>query len=211
MKCQDVRRSLSLLVEEQLPLTEWALLQTHLRDCAECRKELDRAQTMADERGRARRRGTIRTSLVAAAVVLVVAGGSVYVYQDGLPGLPHWDTFRLPFRGTAPPPSRSVPPAARREAEPPASVVPAPIAPPRASPPSVRPKAVVEPTPRAPLAPVAPTPEPPPRLTRPAAIVEVPPEERMPTQARPPVSVSAPPDAEAMPTQAPAGSGTRGR
>lgn len=38
MNCADVRDGLSALVRGQIGLTEWALLEAHLRQCAECRQ-----------------------------------------------------------------------------------------------------------------------------------------------------------------------------
>src|SRR5258706_8932347 len=53
MKCQDVRRTLPLFVDGQLALTEWAIIQGHLPECAECRKEVDRLRAVAGMRARA--------------------------------------------------------------------------------------------------------------------------------------------------------------
>ena len=62
VKCQDVRRSLPPFVEGQLALTEWAIIQGHLLDCAECRKEVDRQRALAAGRTRAsHRRATVAT------------------------------------------------------------------------------------------------------------------------------------------------------
>jgi hypothetical protein len=38
MNCEDARDGLSALVGDQIGLTEWALLEAHLRQCAECRQ-----------------------------------------------------------------------------------------------------------------------------------------------------------------------------
>jgi len=201
MTCQDVRRALAALVDGKLALTEWAIIQTHLRECAECRTALDLAHSQAGERVRIRRWLTVAAGLAAAAVLIVLVGGGVYLYRSGVPGPFHRDSFRLPEWATAPPPTGPVP-AAARAPEPPAPVEPPQVAPPPLPP--VRPKVVVEPALRAPLPAPAPAPEPAPRSTRPAATVETAPEERMPTQARPSTALSAPAGAEAMPTQGPA-------
>jgi putative zinc finger protein len=185
MKCQDVRRTLSLFVDGQLALTEWAIIQGHLLECAECRKELDRHRALAEVRARARlRRTTAMTAAAMAGVLAVAAVGGFFIYHESVPGLPSW--------ATPAPPRAVVPPAPAPEVVAPA-IVPAPIV--RPSPPQ-RAKGTVEATPWG----TAP-PEPAVRAPRPAA-AEAPTEERMPTtQARPPVVVNAPPDAEAMPTQ----------
>ena len=85
MKCQDVRRALSLFVDGELALTEWAIIQGHLLQCAECRKELERLRALAGVRARARQRRATATSAVAMAVVLAVAGGGVFIYQAASP------------------------------------------------------------------------------------------------------------------------------
>jgi len=190
MKCQDVRRTLFLLVDGQLALTEWAIIQAHLLGCAECRKEGDRLQVLAGVRARAKHRRATVATLAAVAVVLAVAAGSgFYIYQGSLPDFPPW--------GSTPAPPRTVTPTAPAE---PVAPVAAPV--PRPSPPlPARSKVAVEATP---WGTVAPTAESVPRATRPAATAEAPTEDRMPTtQARPPAVLNAPPDAEAMPTQAP--------
>jgi hypothetical protein len=196
MKCQDARRTLSLVVDGKLALTEWAIIQGHMVECAECRKELDRLQALAGARTRARRLRAAVSAVVAAAAV-VVAGG-VYLYQEDVLGALPWSATPAPPRVTAP----SVPAPARRD---PIAPVVAP-APPSVSRPSpavpARPKGAVEP---APWGTTLPGPDPVPRATRPAATAETPAEDRMPTtQARPPATPTAPPNAEAMPTQAPA-------
>ena len=192
MKCQDVRRALSFLVDGELPLTEWAIIQTHLRDCAECGRELDRVRAEAGERARTKRRRLIVAALGATAALLVTAAGGLYVYQHGsLPDLPRSDAFRLPSWGTAPVPPRTAAPTPVPEA--PAPIAPAAVAPAAVVPPSMPPPARSQPVV-----------EPPPR-------VAPPPEDRMPTQARPPGALSASPDAEAMPTQVPARPGVRAR
>ena len=194
MKCQDVRRTLSLLVDGQLALTESAIIQAHLLECAECRKEVDRLYVLAGVRARAKhRRATVATLVAMAVVLAVAAGGGFYVYQGSLPDF-------LPWASTPAPPRTVTPTAPVPElAEP---VAPAPAPAPRPSPPlPARSKAAVE---AAPWGTAPPTAESVPRATRPAATAEAPPEDRMPTtQARPPAVLNAPPDAEAMPTQAP--------
>jgi hypothetical protein len=190
MKCQDVRRTLSLLVDGQLALTEWAIIQAHLLGCAECRKEIDRLHILAGVRARAKhRRATVATLAAMAVLLAVAAGGGLYIYQGSLPDFPPW--------GSTPAPPRTVTPTAPAE---PVAPVAAPV--PRPSPPlPARSKAAVE---AAPWGTAPPTAESVPRAPRPAATAEAPPEDRMPTtQARPPAVLNAPPDAEAMPTQAP--------
>jgi hypothetical protein len=194
MKCQDVRRTLSLLVDGQLALTESAIIQGHLLGCAECRKEVDRLQVLAGVRARAKhRRATVATLVAMAVLLAVAAGGGFYIYQGSLPDFPPWGSTPAPPRTAAP--TAPVP-------EPVAPVAPAPAPAPRPSPPlPARSKAAVEATPWGTAPPTA---ESVPRATRPAATAEAPPEDRMPTtQARPPAVLNAPPDAEAMPTQAP--------
>jgi hypothetical protein len=194
MKCQDVRRTLSLLVDGQLALTEWAIIEAHLLGCAECRKEADRLHILAGVRARAKhRRATVATLAAMAVLLAVAAGGGFYIYQGSLPDFPPW--------GSTPAPPRTVTPTAPVPvlAEP---VAPAPAPVPRPSPPlPARSKAAVE---AAPWGTAPPTAESVPRAPRPAVTAEAPPEDRMPTtQARPPAVLNAPPDAEAMPTQAP--------
>jgi Putative zinc-finger len=190
VKCQDVRRSLPPLVEGKLALTEWAIIQAHLLDCAECRKEVDRQRTLAAGRAHANHRRTTVATLGAMAVVLAVAaGGGFFIYPGSWPEIPSWNT-PAPPRTTTP-----IPPAI--EAANP--VAPAPAA--RPSPPSARAKGTADATPSGTAPPV---PEPAARTTRPAATAEAPTEDRMPTQARPVPALNAPPGAEAMPTQGPA-------
>lgn len=189
MKCQDVRRTLSLVVDGQLGLTEWAIIQGHLLECAECRKELDRLRGLAGVRARAHlRRATAMTAVAMAGVLAVAAVGGIFIYRGSVPDLPSW--------ATPTPPRAAMPPAPAPELVAPA---PAPFV--RSSPPPPpRAKGTVEATPWG----TAP-PEPAARAPRPAAPAEAPSEDRMPTtQARPPSVVNAPPDAEAMPTQGPA-------
>ncbi|MGH7385714.1 MAG: anti-sigma factor family protein, partial [Candidatus Rokuibacteriota bacterium] len=111
MKCQAVRPALSFLVDGQLPLTEWAIIQAHLRECSECREELDRLQGRAAARARVRRRGATVATVVAVAVILAVAGGGLYLYQGGFPDLRRSDPFRLSPWGPAPPPAQTATPA----------------------------------------------------------------------------------------------------
>ena len=186
---------LSLFVDGQLALTEWAIIQGHLLECPECRKELDRVRGLAGVRARAHLRRTTAMTAAAMAVVLAVAAvGGAFIYRGSFPELPSWGT---PW-GTPPPPRVAIPPAAV-----PAPVAPVPLPAPfvRSSPPPPRAKGTGEAMPRG-TAP--PAPEPAARATRPAATAQAPTEDRMPTtQARPPVAVNAPPDAEAMPTEGP--------
>jgi hypothetical protein len=202
MKCQDVRRTLSLLVDGQLALTEWAIIQGHLLECAECRKEFDRLHALAGVRARAKHRRATAATLAALAVVLAVAAVSAfYIYQGSWPDFAPWGSTPAPPRTTAP--TAPVPASA-------GPVAPLPAGAPRpALPLPARPKTAIEATPWGTAPPTA---ESVPRATRPAATAEAPTEERMPTtQARPPAVLAAPPDAEAMPTQAPLRSVPRGR
>jgi hypothetical protein len=192
MKCQDVRRTLSLFVDGQLALTEWAIIQGHVLECAECRKELDRVRGVAGVRARAhQRRATALTATVMALVLAVAAVGGVFIYQGSFPDLPSW--------GTPPAPRVAIPPAPAPE---PVAPVTGPVPFVRSSPPPPpRAKGTAEATP---WGTAPPEPEPTARAMRPAATAEAPTEDRMPTtQARPPAVVNAPPDAEAMPTQGP--------
>jgi hypothetical protein len=194
MKCQDARRTLSLLVDGQLALTEWAIIQGHLLECVECRKEVDRLHVLAGVRARARhRRATVATLAAMAVVLAVAAGGGFYIYQGSLPDFSPWGSTPAPPRTAAPP--APVP-------EPAEPVAPLPAPAPRPSLPlPARSNAAVE---AAPWGTAPPTAESVPLTTRPAATAEAPTEDRMPTtQARPPAVLNAPPDAEAMPTQAP--------
>jgi hypothetical protein len=190
VKCQDVRRSLPPFVEGKLALTEWAIIQAHLLDCAECRKEVDRQRTLAAGRTRANHLRTTVAALGAMAVVLAVAaGGGFFIYRGSWPEIPSWNTPAPPRTSTP------IPPAI--EAANPVAPVPAP----RPSPPPARAKGTADATPWGTPPPV---PEPAARTTRPAATAEAPTEDRMPTQARPVPALNAPPGAEAMPTQGPA-------
>lgn len=193
MKCQDVRRSLSLFVDGQLALTEWAIIQGHLLECAECRKELDRARELASVRARTRQvRTTAMTAAAMAGVLAVAAVGGSFIYRGSVPD--------IPWRGSTPPPRAAMPlPPAPEPIAP--VTVPAPVVRPPSSPPPARAKGTADATTWGTT-----PPEPAARATRPAATVEVPTEDRMPTtQARPPAVVNAPPDAESMPTQGPSG------
>jgi hypothetical protein len=207
MRCQDVRRALPLLVAGEMPLTEWALLETHLVECVECRGELDRQRVQAAQRARIRRRSSTAAALVATAVVLVVAGAGFYIYETSLPDPYRPGTVRMPPRPSAPPMTVT-----------PVAPLPVPVTSPAA--PVARPIPPAPPAPVPPPAPVQATPTtrtvdtaiPPPARIPAAASesvprpVRVPPavppaEERMPTQARPPAAATAGPGAEAMPTQ----------
>ena len=190
MKCQDVRRTLSLFVDGQLALTEWAIIQGHLLECADCRKELDRARGLASVRARARQvRTTAMTAVAMAGVLAVAAVGGSFIYRGSVPG---------PWWGSTPPPRAAMPPPPAPEPIAPVTL-PAPVVRPPSPPPPARAKGAADATTWG----TAP-PEPAARATRPAATVEVPTEDRMPTtQARPPAVVNAPPDAESMPTQGP--------
>jgi putative zinc finger protein len=200
MKCQDVRRAFPLLIAGEIPLTEWALIETHLVGCAECRKELDRQRAQVVERARVRRRNATTAALVATAVLLVVAGAGFYVYQGSLPDPYRPGPVRVPPRSPSAPITVTpvAPPPAARPV-PPSVPVPAPAAP--------KSQAVVETAaPSVPVRPPAATlSEGVPRPVRSPASAVRPPDppaaERMPTQARPPAAVTAAPGAEAMPTQ----------
>lgn len=210
MKCQDVQRTLSLFVDGQLALTEWAIIQGHALECAECRKELDRLRALAGVRARAsRRRATAMTAAAMALVLAVAALGGFFIYQGSFPDLPSWRPAPRAVIPTVPAPE---------------SVRPAPVPVVRPAPPVVRPAPPLEePAPPSPTeitgtaevtprSTTPPAPPPPAPAPRPAARVEAPPQDRMPTtQARPPVVVNAPPDAEAMPTQRPSGPAPRSR
>ena len=207
MKCQDVRRALPLLVAGEMPLTEWALLEAHLVACAECRGELDRQRVQAAQRARIRRRSATAGVLVAAAVVLFVAGAGFYIYEASFPDTYRPGTVRVPPRPSAPPmtvtPVAPLPAAPTLPAPPVARPIPvAPPAPVQATPTPRTVDTAIPPPARIPAAASETVPRPvrvPPAVARPA---EPPTEERMPTQARPPVTaVTAGPGAEAMPTQ----------
>ena len=192
VKCQDVRRSLPPFVGGQLALTEWAIIQGHLLDCAACRKEVDRQRALAAGRTRAsRRRATVATLGAMAVVLAGAAGGGFFIYRGSSPEIPSWNTPAPPRTATP------IPPAI--EAANPIAPVPTPA--PRPSPPPARAKGAAEATPWGSAPPVS---EPAARTTRPAATAEAPTEDRMPTQGRPAPALNAPPGAEAMPTQGPA-------
>lgn len=187
MKCQDVRRAFPLLVTGEIPLTEWAILETHLVGCAECRKELERLRSLALERKRSQRRNATAAIGVASAVLVAVV--LFYLYEASVRewSRPESPRAALPASEPAPPAAAPTPPTPSKEAHvaPPAPAAPRPVPPvvPRA-------KTAVETTaPRAPA---------------PAVAEKIPPPagERMPTQARPAAVVNAAPGAEAMPTQA---------
>jgi hypothetical protein len=187
MKCQDVRRALPLFVDGQLALTEWAILQGHLLECAECRKEVDRLRAVAGVRARATHlRATVMTGAAMAAILAVAVAGGYLVYHGGFPDVPSWSTPA--------PPRAAVPAAPVPEPVTPVPPIPAPR--PSPPPPPARAKGNAEATPwgTAPPAPAA----------RPAATAAAPAEDRMPSQAHPVPAPSAPPGAEAMPTQGPA-------
>lgn len=89
MKCQDVRRTLSLVVDGRLALTEWAIIQSHLLECAECRKEVDRLHGVAGARARARqRRAAVATLAVMTVVLAGATASSFYLFRWSLPELP---------------------------------------------------------------------------------------------------------------------------
>src|ERR1700720_2211389 len=138
MKCQDARRALPLLVAGEMPLTEWALLETHLVECVECRGELDRQRVQAAQRARIRRRSSTAAALVATAVVLMVAGAGLYIYETSLPDPFRPGTVRMPPRPPAAPIAVTPPtriPAAASE------TVPRPVRVPAAVPRSAEPPA----------------------------------------------------------------------
>ena len=189
MKCQDVRRTLPLFVDGQPALTEWAIIQGHLLECAECRKEVDRLRAVAGVRARATHlRATVMTGAAMAAILAVAVAGGYLVYHGGFPDVPSWSTPA--------PPRAAVPAAPVPEPVTPVPPIPAP----RPSlPPPARAKGNAEATPWR----TAP-PEPAARAARPAASAAAPAEDRMPSQAHPVPAPSAPPGADAMPTQGPA-------
>ena len=189
MKCQDVRRALPLFVDGQPALTEWAILQGHLLECAECRKEVDRLRAVAGVRARATHlRATVMIGAAMAAILAVAVAGGYLVYRGGFPDVPSWNTPA--------PPRAAVPAAPVPEPVTPVPPIPAPRPSP---PPPARAKGNAEATPWG----TAP-PQPAPRAARPAATAAAPAEDRMPSQAHPVSAPSAPPGAEAMPTQGPA-------
>ena len=226
MKCQDVRRAFPLLIEGKIPLTEWALLETHLAGCAECRQELGKQRVEALQRARAKRRlGT--AAGVATAVLLVGAGVGFYVYQSRLPEPPRPGLFRPPASTPAEaPPVTAAPvtPEPAPAAPAPAALVPrAPVATvppvtpardwvPEAVPPAApRPKTAVETAPRPTGAPKASAAAPGVRSPGSPAADGMSADERMPTQAKPSTELNAAPGAEAMPTQSSARPASRGR
>ena len=184
MKCQDVRRTLSHFVDGQLALTEWAIIQGHLVECAECRKELERLRALASVRARVRgRRMTALTTVAMVLVLAVAAVGGGLIYRES---------------SLDPPPRTAAPTAPGADLVTPL-LVPAPFV--RSAPAASRAKGAAEVTPWGTAPPAS---EPAARATRPAATIDASAEDRMPTtQARPPAVVTAPPDAEAMPTQGP--------
>ena len=222
MKCQDVRRALPLLVTGELPLTEWAILQTHLGGCPECQKEMEALRLKAAQGRRARTRQAAVATLVGV-LALAATGTGIYLHEVGLPD--YRSTF-LRFRSSAPAePSVSAAPA---DPEPtPAAAAPTlPAAPPPApAPPApVRERPVVTPPRPVPAS----TPLPPQPVPRPKTVVEAPrvkapvkeraasaaaqasADEQMPTQGAPTTAKTAPPGAESMPTQSgPARAGSR--
>lgn len=143
VKCQELRRTLSPFVDGQLALTEWAIIQGHLLECAECRKEVDRLRGLAGERARAsRRRATVATLTVMAVVVVVAAGGGFVIYRGGFPDLPSWGRPTPPRTATpiwpAPGPVNPVAPVLAPAPR------PAPPPPPRATRPAATAEARVE-------------------------------------------------------------------
>ncbi|HYB70546.1 MAG TPA: hypothetical protein VEH80_07750 [Candidatus Bathyarchaeia archaeon] len=224
MKCQDVRRSLPLLVSGEVALTEWAILESHLNGCAECSKELGRLRLEATQRIQARRRQMTNTAAVAAIVVLVAAGIGWAFYQGSFLEISRLELFhRAPVESApvgpepdagpsapapadtpAPPPARpspvvrELPPAAA-----PAHSVPASMPSPPPPAPAAKPAAEIL-RPARPASPPAPAAEPA-RAARPSAPAPtaLPGQagEQMPTQAaRPGTVVNAAPGAESMPT-----------
>ena len=224
MKCQDVRRALPLLVAGELPLTEWAILQTHVSGCPECQKEMDALGLKAAQRRRARTRQVAVATLVGV-LALTATGTGIYLHEVGLPD--YRPSF-LRFRSSPPAePSVSAAPA-DPEPTPAAAAAPTlPAAPPPtpAPPAAVRERPAVTPPRPAPAS----TPLPPQPVPRPKTVVDAPrvktpvkerasvaaqvsADEQMPTQGAPPTTKSAPAGAESMPTQGgPAQAGSRQR
>jgi len=232
MKCQDVRRAMPLLVAGEMALTEWAILETHLNGCVECRKELSRQRLEAAQKVQARRRHLTNASAVATVVVLVATGIGWAFYQGSLSEISRLELFhRAPLESAplAPEAEPTPPPVAAPAAPPPAPTRPSPAA--RELPPATAPtRSLPASVPAAPLpAPIAkpaaeiprparPTPAPVPEPSRagrpPAApLAAAPSGELMPTQAaRPGSATNAAPGAEAMPTsQGPSRPTIRGR
>ncbi|HKW91944.1 MAG TPA: zf-HC2 domain-containing protein, partial [Methylomirabilota bacterium] len=107
MKCQDVRRALPPLVAGELPLTEWAILQTHVSGCPECQKEMDAIRLKAAQRTRARSRRATAATLVGV-LALLGTGAGIYLYEVGLPdGRPGF--LRFPWSTPAEPPVSAAP------------------------------------------------------------------------------------------------------
>jgi len=207
MKCSDVRRSLPLLVAGEIPLTEWALLETHLTGCEGCRAEAARLRSEAAVRSRDKRRRLTVIALATCGLLVVVGALGLFVRQNGLPGLPRPELlwFRAPTSPEAPPPAEEA--AAPTPPAPVATVPPvelpatggrpprpAPVAAPPAPIPTVaRPKPVGETVARPPRPAVAP-----PAPTGAATGLSA---EQMPTQAAPTRMIHAAPTAESMPGQ----------
>src|SRR5262245_38949505 len=104
MKCQDVRRAFPHLLAGEIPLTEWAILETHMVKCPEWRHELERQQVEAVQRARLRRRSATAAAVVATAVLLAVAGGGFYIYEASMADSPARPLFlRTPPRPAPPP------------------------------------------------------------------------------------------------------------
>ena len=148
MKCQDVRRAFPLLVEGEMPLTEWAILETHLVGCAECRKELEQQRIQAKQRARRRSRRATAAFVAATAALLGVTGGGIYLYEAGL-----FEAQRPDSSQSAPPRPMTVTPEAPVP-PPPAPASPAPPVVPPSRPAVTSPPAVpsTQPVPAAPKA-----------------------------------------------------------
>src|SRR5258705_7982491 len=115
MKCQDVRRTLPLFVDGQLALTEWAIIQGHLPECAECRKEVDRLRAVAGMRARATDlRATVMTGAAMAVILAVAGAGGDPLFPGGVPHVPPWGAPAPPRAALPapprPPPGAPVPP-----------------------------------------------------------------------------------------------------
>jgi predicted anti-sigma-YlaC factor YlaD len=50
MNCHDARDWFSALLGGEIGLTEWALVETHVRQCPECRRELEQLQQVVRPR-----------------------------------------------------------------------------------------------------------------------------------------------------------------
>ena len=83
MKCEDVRRAFPHLVAGEIPLTEWAILETHMAKCPACRQELERQEVEAVQRERLRRRSATAAALVATAEAGATGGGAAGVTVTG--------------------------------------------------------------------------------------------------------------------------------